>query len=484
MQQNALMTDFYQLTMAYGYWKAGMDQREAVFHLFFRSNPFQGGYTLTAGLESVIDYLEHYTFRADDLAYLEKLQSPDGSRYFEPAFLDYLSALQFSCDLDAMPEGSLAFPYEPLLRIQGPLLQCQLLESPLLNLTNFASLIATKASRLLQATEGDSILEFGLRRAQGPDGGLTASRSAYLGGCDSTSNVLAGKLFDIPVRGTHSHSWVMAFPTELASFETYAEHLGQNAVFLVDTYDTLTGIQHAINIGKRLQKEGKPLLAVRLDSGDLAYLSIQARRLLDKAGFQNTKIIATNVLDEWIISDLKKQGSKIDIWGVGTNLVTAKDEPALDGVYKLSAIKDERNEWRYTLKLSERSTKISNPGIPQVKRFFQGSEMVADMLYDVRHPPEGDYHLVDPFDPLRQKALPKETPSVDLLVPIFRKGERIYDVPSLESIRTKAQQELSRLHRGCKRFLHPHQYVVGMERGLHELKMGLIQEIKSSLLTN
>ena len=316
--------------------------------------------------------------------------------------------MKFTCDVEAMPEGSVAFPYEPLLRIQGPLIQCQILESPLLNLINFPSLIATKAARLRIAAKDDQILEFGLRRAQGIDGILTASRAAYIGGCNATSNVLAGKLFGIPVKGTHSHSWVMVFDDELESFKAFAQEMPANSVFLVDTYNTLEGVKKAIEVGHWLQSIGKKLKGIRLDSGDLAELSIKSRKLLDDAGFQETFILASNELDETLISDLKRQGAQINIWGVGTNLVTSKDQPALDGVYKLSAIRNPGEPWEYKLKLSEQMIKVSNPGILQVKRFNNKNINVADMVYDIHTDLGQNMTMVDPFDPTKQKNISKD----------------------------------------------------------------------------
>ena len=296
-QSLALLTDFYQLTMSYAYWKKRLDKKEAVFHLFFRRRTFNGGFTIAAGLESVVHYLENFHFEDSDLQYMSTLTGMDGQRLFCNEFFDYLSKMRFSCNVDAVPEGTAVFPYEPLIRIQGPLIQCQILESPLLNLINFPTLIATKAARICIAARGDPVLEFGLRRAQGIDGALTASRAAYIGGCDSTSNVMAGKLFGIPVKGTHSHSWVMVFDEEQDSFQAYAECLPNNCVFLVDTYDTLQGVKKAIEVGKWLREQGKKMIGIRLDSGDLAYLSIKSRELLDAAGFQDVIIMASNELD-------------------------------------------------------------------------------------------------------------------------------------------------------------------------------------------
>jgi nicotinate phosphoribosyltransferase len=483
-QSLALLTDLYQLTMSYAYWKKGLDKKEAVFHHCFRRHPFRGGFTVAAGLEWLMQYLENFKFVESDIQYLSTLKGANETPLFEPAFFDYLLNMRFSCDLDAVPEGTTVFPYEPLVRVQGPLIQCQILESPLLNLINFSTLIATKAARVCLAAKGDSVIEFGLRRAQGIDGSLTASRAAYIGGCDSTSSLLAGKLLGIPVKGTHSHSWVMVFDEELESFQAYAECLPDNCVFLVDTYNTLEGVKKAIEVGKWLRDRGKKMLGIRLDSGDLAYLSIKSRQLLDEAGFQSAAIVASNELDETIISELKKQGAQINVWGVGTNLVTGKDQPALDGVYKLSALRDNGSGWKYKLKLSEQMVKISNPGILQVRRFYSKSENIADAIYNTQNPIQGDCYIVDPLDPTRQKLLKKGVDYRDLLEPIFRAGKRVYTSPTLPEIRAKAKQELDLFHFGVKRFLNPHQYVVGMEKELYDLKVSLIKKIRSGFAQN
>lgn len=477
-QSLALLTDLYQVTMAYGYWKNGLQDKEAVFHLFFRKRPFGGGYTIAAGLELVIDYLKHFRFDESDLNYLSTLKGTDGKPLFEEAFFDYLAKMEFECDVDAVPEGTTVFPYEPMVRVKGPLIQAQLLETPILNLINFSSLIATKASRVCIAADGDEVLEFGLRRAQGIDGAITAARSAYIGGCTSTSNVLAGKLFGIPVRGTHSHSWVMTFDDEQESFQAFAEALPANCIFLVDTYNTLEGVQKAIEVGKWLKESGQRMLGIRLDSGDLAYLSKVSRRMLDEAGFEDAVIVASNELDETIIADLKKQGAKIAVWGVGTNLITAKDQPALDGVYKLSAVRDKGKDWQFRLKLSEQMTKISNPGVLQVRRFYNEIENVADAIFNEGDDLSSGCSLVDPLDSTRQKRVDANLKYKDLLVPIFRKGKCTYTLPKLSEIREHAKTELSRFHEGIKRFIFPHQYVVGLERSLYERKLELIKHIR------
>lgn len=484
-QSLALLTDLYQLTMSAGYWKKGIGEHEAVFHLFFRKPPFQGGFTIASGLENIVSYLQRFKIEASDLTYLETVCDNEGQRFFSSEFLDYLSKMKFSCDIDAVPEGTVVFPYEPLIRVQGPLIQCQILESPLLNLTNFSSLISTKAARMCIASKGDPIIEFGLRRAQGIDGALTASRAAYIGGCDSTSNVLAGKLFGIPVKGTHSHSWVMAFDDELESFQTYAETMPANCVFLVDTFDTIEGVKRAIEVGKWLKSKGKKLLGIRLDSGDLAQLSIKSREMLDEAGFPDAQIVASNELDEVLISELKRQGAQITIWGVGTHLITAHDQPALDGVYKLSAIRNAGGIWKYKLKLSEQMVKVSNPGILQIRRYASKKENVADVIYDIHtNLNNQDCQIVDPLDPTKHWELKKELRSYDLLVPIFRGGKLVYNLPSLDTIRANTQQELGRFPVGIKRFLNPHKYVVGMEKSLYDLKLDLIKAIRSKTSYN
>lgn len=477
----SLLTDLYQITMSYGYWKQGLDQHESVFHLFFRKPPFNGGYCIAAGLEAAIDYLENFQFDQSDLEYLGSLTSNEGKPLFEQEFLDYLSNMKFSCDVDAVPEGTPVFRYQPMLRIQGPLIQCQLLETPLLNLINFPSIIATKAARMSIAAKGEPVVEFGLRRAQGIDGALTASRAAYIGGCESTSNVLAGKLYGIPVRGTHSHSWVMVFDEEIESFEAFADSLPSNCIFLVDTFDTIEGVKKAIQVGLKLRERGYEMQGIRLDSGDLAYLSKESRRLLDEAGFPEAKIVASNELDEILISDLKRQGAEINVWGVGTNLVTAKDQPALDGVYKLSAIREPEGEWKYKLKLSEQMSKVSNPGILQVRRYYNEKENIADAVYDIGTDLTQGCTIVDPLDSTRSRTIDPVYQSRDLLEPIFRNGELVYQLPSIHEIREKAQKELSHFHDGIKRFLNPHQYVVGMEKSLYDLKVEIIKNIRSKI---
>jgi nicotinate phosphoribosyltransferase len=479
----ALLTDLYQLTMAYGYWKSGMADREAVFLHHFRKPPFGSGFTIACGLAPAIEFLERFRFAEDDLEYLGSLQGNDGNPLFEREFLDVLRRLELSCDVDAIPEGTAVFPHEPLLRVKGPLLQAQLLETPLLNLVNFQTLIATKAARVCRAAQGEPVLEFGLRRAQGIDGGMSAARAAYAGGCAATSNVLAGKHFGIPVKGTHAHSWVLSFDTELASFDAYARAMPNNCVFLVDTYDTLQGVRHAAEIGRRLRQQGHEMVGIRLDSGDLAWLSIEARRILDEAGFPHAQILASSELDEHLIESLKLQGARIAVWGVGTKLVTGDEDPALGGVYKLTAIRKPGGDWKHKVKLSEQAVKITTPGLLQVRRYGYpsdaGGEFMADMIWDelLGDPPPAPT-IVDPKDMTRRREIPAETPFHELLVPVFRQGRRVYDPPPLQDVRAHTLAQLDHFHPGIKRFVNPHQYPVGLEVGLFDLKTQLILEAR------
>jgi nicotinate phosphoribosyltransferase len=460
--------------MAYGYWKAGKDRDDAVFHLYFRENPFDGGYTIAAGLEEAIRYVEALRFNNDDLRYLATVTGNDGHRLFPDDFLAYLTNLNITLDIDAVPEGTVVFPQEPMLRVCGPILQAQIVETALLNIINFQSLIATKAARVVYAAKGDPVIDFGLRRAQGVDGALAASRAIYIGGCDATSNVIAGATYDIPVKGTHAHSWVMAFESELEAFEKYAEVQPNNCLLLVDTYNTLQGIEHAIEVGKRLRAKGHELIGIRLDSGDLAYLSIEARKMLDGAGFPKAAIAASNELDEHLIASLKDQGARINIWGVGTKLITAYDQPALGGVYKLSAMRPHGGDWEYRIKISEQAIKTSNPGMLQVRRFAD-----ADMIFDEL---AGDptHVIVDPLDLTRRRAVAADAQHEDLLVPIFRKGKRVYELPTIEQIRKRRAEQLDRFHPGIKRFVNPHRYPVGLEKHLFDLKTRLILEARGA----
>ena len=476
-QSLALLTDLYQLTMALGYWRAGRDRDDAIFHLFFRKNPFAGGYAVACGMEQVVEYVKGLRFEEADTSYLRTLTGHDGAPLFPNEFLSFLREMRFSCDIDAVPEGTVVFAQEPLIRVRGPLIECQLLETALLNIVNFQTIIATKAARICQAAAGDPVLEFGLRRAHGVDGALSASRAAYIGGCAATSNVLAGKLFGIPVRGTHAHSWVMSFDDELGAFEAYAEAMPNNCVFLVDTYDTLAGVEHAIEVGRRLRERGFRLLGVRLDSGDLAWLSVKARELLDRAGFPDAAIVASNDLDERAIQSLKSQGAKIAVWGVGTKLVTAYDQPALGGVYKLAAIRKSGGEWEHKIKVSEQAVKTSTPGHLQIRRYSLGEEFVGDMVYDELYGQECAA-IVDVKDPTRCKWFANGTTSEDLLKPLFKGGRFVGEQPPIAHLRERVKDQLSRLHAGIRRFDNPHEYPVGLEPRLHELKTRLVFEAR------
>ena len=457
----ALLTDLYQLTMAHGYWRGGLAEAEAVFQLTFRRCPFGGEFAVACGLAYVVDLLRDFRFESGDLDYLESLTGQDGRALFDPQFLLFLRERPFACDLDAIPEGTAVFPHQPLVRVRGPLWQAQVIETALLNIINFQTLVATKAARVCFAAAGDTVIEFGLRRAQGVDGGLAASRAAYIGGCHATSHLLAGKLFQIPVRGTHAHSWVMAYGDELAAFRAYAAAMPNNCVFLVDTYDTLQGIRHAVIVGKELRQQGHELLGVRLDSGDLGPLSIAGRKILDDGGFPAAAIVASNDLDEQEIVKLKAAGAQINVWGIGTKLVTAYDQPALGGVYKLAAMRDAQGVWQYRVKLSEQAIKTSNPGIQQVRRYLRDGLFAGDVIYD------------------ELMALPSTTDATavdqsDLLVPIFRQGECVYAPPTAAAARERTREQLARLNPAVTALAGATPYPVCLEPRLASVKASLI----------
>ncbi|MCX7121264.1 MAG: nicotinate phosphoribosyltransferase [Gammaproteobacteria bacterium] len=423
MDNSALLTDFYQMTMAYGYWQMGIHDDEAVFHLFFRRNPRRGDYVIASGLQSVIDYLNQFHFTDDDIDYLESLKNP----VFSTDFLSYLKTLRFTGEIDAIPEGSVVFGNEPLLRIKAPLILCQLLETPLINLINFSSAVATTASRMRSIAGNDVLFEFGLRRSQGPNGGLTASRAAYLGGFDGTSNMLAGQRFAVPVVGTMAHSWVMTFDNELTAFEEYARLIPENVILLVDTYNTLQGVDHAIAVGKKLKAQGQQLKGIRLDSGDLAQLSFVSREKLNQAGLIDTKIYASGDINEDRLLALKSAKAPIDGWGIGTHLSTSYEQPALDMVYKLGAIK-KNNAWQYKLKISENNVKTSDPGILQVKRIVENNKWLRDIIY---HETLGTANYAD---------------SKDLLIPVFRKGGCVAEKISLVQARQYCLEQVNQFN--------------------------------------
>lgn len=474
-QSLGLLTDLYQLTMAAGYWKTGIAEREVVFPLVFRENPFGGGYSVACGLETALDFLARFRFAGDDLDYLAGLTGNDGRPLFEPAFLDYLGALELTCDLDAVPEGTVVFPHEPLVRVRGPLAQCQILETSLLTIVNFQTLIATKAARVCQAAGEHGVIEFGLRRSQGVDGGMSAGRAAYVGGCVGTSNVLAGKRYGIPIMGTHAHSWVMSFPSESESFMAWARALPNNCVFLVDTYDTARGVENAIAAGRWLRGQGHEMMGVRLDSGDLGALARDARRRLDEAGFPNARIVASSDLDEHAIAALEASGAPIDLYGVGTRLATAYDQPALGGVYKLAAWR-EGGVWRHVIKLSEEKVKVSNPGVHQVRRFSgRDGGFLADVVYDEVSGISRPCTWFDAED--REHDAPADAESEDLLVPVLRRGRRVYDVPEISAVRRRTLAQLAGLPEGVRRLDEPDGYAVGLDRNLYGIKEELIAEL-------
>lgn len=438
-----LLTDLYQLTMAYGYYRQGLHRRRSIFHLYYRQPPFGGQMAVAAGLPLAVDLIRQYQFSAEDVQYLGRLTGDQGKPLFNEAFLNYLQRLRFSGDVWALPEGEMVFPNEPILRIEANLLEAQLLETALLNILNFSTLIATKAARI-KAIAGPSemVVEFGLRRAQGIDGGLTASRSAYLGGCDGTSNVWAGRYYQIPVKGTHAHSWVMVFPDEMTAFEAYAAVLPHNSTLLVDTYDTLEGTKKAIQVAQQLHAKGHRLLGIRLDSGDLAVLSKAARQLLDAAGLTEVAIVASNDLDEERIQALKAQGAPITIWGVGTRLVTAYDQAALGGVYKLAAIQDETGQWQAKIKGSEQAIKTSLPGKLQIRRYFdENGQPTASQIYNEWQGEPPAALAKDGGESSISAASYR-----DLLQPIFRDGAFVAQLPTLEESRQLAMDNYTAYH--------------------------------------
>lgn len=464
-----LMTDLYQLTMAYGYWKAERHNQRAAFNLFYRKPPFGGDFVLAAGLELAVDFLQQYRCSTGDIQYLGGLKGPTGEPLFDEGFLNYLQRMELGLDVYAMPEGTVAFPNQPLLRVEGPLLQCQLVETGLLTLINFSTLLATKAARIVEAARGDSVLEFGMRRSQGLDGAMTAARATYIGGCHATSNVMAGRLYGIPVKGTHAHSWVMCFEDELLAFQRYAEALPDNCIFLVDTYDTADGIRNAIRVGHWLRDNGHEMTGIRLDSGDLTELSKMARQLLDEAGFPQAAIVASNDLDEYQIKTLKEKGATINIWGVGTRLATAYGDPALGGVYKLAAVQNEKGEWENRIKRSEEIIKVTNPGLLQVWRGYRAAQPAGDILYDIRHGLNGkQLHR----EGRKEAQSLSEVEGGDLLQPVLKNGNLVYDFPGLPQVRAYAGQQWQQF-RSIDAANYPH----GLSEGLYAEKKSLMEAV-------
>lgn len=490
----ALATDFYQLTMAQGYYAHGLTGRGAIFHMFYRQPPFGGRYVVAAGQSSFADWLEKHRFSEGDIDFLASLRGSNDRPLFTEDFLVFLGRWRFRGSIEAVPEGTIIFPHEPLVRVRAPLLDAQLIETTLLTLMNFQTLVATKASRIRLAAGGDEVLEFGLRRAHGLNGGLSASRAAYIGGVDATSNVLAAARYGIPVRGTHAHSWVMAFDSEPEAFNAYIDQFPHNAVLLVDTYNSLEGVRNAIEAGRKLRQRGAELLGIRLDSGDLAYLSSQARRLLDDHGFQSTRIVASNDLDERLIASLKSQGAPIDVWGVGTKLATAFDEPALGGVYKLAAIENIEGETVERIKLSEQAAKTSLPGCLDIARLSQGLVHVGDVIFDTltEEPPSTAQKvitIISPEDPWKRKIISTRNTEIKLLLePLFENGRRIGRIEPVSAMRQRTLEGLAAFDRAIFRFDNPHAYPAGLSEELfrhrEEMRSHEFEIIKQRLSAN
>ena len=472
MRNLTMMTDLYQLTMMYGYYKNNIHRKPAVFDMFFRKLSEYSAYAVAAGLEQVIGYIENLHFEEEDLQYLDSLN------LFDREFLDQLRKLHFTGDISSVPEGTVVFPNEPILRVKAPLFEAQLIETALLNIINHQTLIATKASRVVYAAQGGSIMEFGLRRAQGPDAGIYGARAAIIGGCSATSNVLTGQLFGIPVKGTHSHSWVMSFPDELTAFRAYADAFPDACLLLVDTYNTLkSGIPNAITVFRELREKGHEPVGIRLDSGDLAYLTKKARAMLDEAGFPDAEITVSNDLDEYLIWDLRSQGARIDSYGVGTSLITSRDCPALGGVYKMSA-EEVNGRMIPKIKISENPEKITNPGYKKVVRIYNGKKKsVADliMLEEEEIDTGKPLTIFDPVDTWKKMTL-RNYSVRELLVPVFKNGQCIYKSPDLPDIQAYAKSELDTLWEEYKRLTNPHVFKVDLSQKLYDLKQNLLRQ--------
>ena len=473
-----LLTDLYELTMMQGYFEY-QENETVVFDVFFRNNPCTSGYSITAGLEQVIDYIKNLHFSYDDVDYLR------GLHMFSEEFLQYLSGYHFTGSIYAIPEGSVVFPKEPLLKVIAPIMEAQLVETAILNIINHQSLIATKASRVVFAAGDGGVMEFGLRRAQGPDAGLYGARAAMIAGCVGTSNVLTGKLFDVPVMGTHAHSWIMSFPDEYTAFMAYSELYPDACTLLVDTYDTLkSGVPNAIRVFDTLKKKGIPQkrIGIRLDSGDLAYLSKQARRMLDDAGYPEATICASNDLDEYLIHDLKMQGAAIDSWGVGTHLITSKDCPSFGGVYKLAAIQDKNGEFIPKIKLSENTEKITNPGNKTIYRIYEkeSKKVKADLICfaDETVDTTKDLLLFDPLETWKKTKLKAGTFTVrEMMKPVFINGECVYQSPSVMEIASYCKKEKETLWDETKRLFNPHQVYVDLSETLYSVKKELLDQM-------
>lgn len=478
-QNLTLMTDLYELTMMQGYFKNKDRNENVIFDAFYRTNPCGGGYAISAGLEQVIQYIKELRFDEADIKYLASLG------IFEADFLEYLRDFRFTGDIYAIPEGTVMFPREPIIKVIAPIMQAQLVETAILNIINHQSLIATKAARVCYAAKGDGIMEFGLRRAQGPDAGTYGARAAMIGGCVGTSNVLCGQLFDVPVKGTHAHSWIMSFPDEYTAFKTYAQMYPSACILLVDTYDTLkSGVPNAIKVFREMKKAGESLsyYGIRLDSGDLAYLSKKARKMLDDAGFTDAVISASNDLDEYLIDSLKAQGAAITSWGVGTNLITSKDNPSFGGVYKLAAIQGPDGEFIPKIKLSENTEKVTNPGNKKIYRIYdkESGKIKADLicLEDEVFTDEQDILLFDPAEPWKKTKLKAGTFTIrPIMVQVFDKGECCYESPKVMDIRAYCQRELDTLWDETKRLVNPQKVYVDLSPKLYDIKISLLEKM-------
>ena len=473
-----LLTDLYEMTMMQGYFKNN-NNRTVVFDSFYRTNPSDGGYAICAGVEQVIEYIENLHFDDDDINYLRSLH------IFDEDFLAYLADFHFSGDIYAVPEGSVIFPREPLIKVIAPIMEAQLIETAILNIMNHQCLIATKAARVCYAAAGDGVMEFGLRRAQGPDSGTYGARAAIIGGCKGTSNVLAGQMFDVPVLGTHAHSWIMSFPDEYTAFKEYARLYPNACTLLVDTYDTLSsGIPNAIRVFTEMRQAGIPLTnyGIRMDSGDLAYLSKKVRRMLDDAGFEDAVISASNDLDEYLIQSLKSQGATITSWGVGTNLITSKDCPAFGGVYKLAAISDNDGNFIPKIKLSENTEKVTNPGNKTFYRIYdkENGKIKADLicLADETFDVSEEMTLFDPNEPWKKTTLSSDSYTMtEMLVPVIQDGKRIYNTPSVMEIQRICNAQKDTLWDENKRFINPSQIHVDLSQKLYDMKQSLLSRI-------
>lgn len=474
----AMLTDLYQLTMAQGYWDHGVGGTEACFHMYFRSYPFKGGYAIACGTDQLAEMVESYRFDDEAIGYLSEVRSAEGRPLFGRDFLEYLRGFRLGVDIDAVLEGTVVFPNEPLVRVRGSILECQLLETALLNCINFETLIATKAARVCQAAEAP-VAEFGLRRAQGAAGGVWASRAAVVGGCASTSNVLAGQMFGLPVSGTHGHSWVMSFPDELSAFRAYAESFPDNCVLLVDTYDVEQGVRNAITVGLEMRERGQRLAGIRIDSGDLAWLAKGARRTLDEAGLSDCGIVLSNDLDEYAIKSIRDEGAQVAGWGVGTKLACAYDQPTLGGVYKLGATREPGGAWKDHVKITGSAQKLTTPGVLDVRRYFYDNGLIAgDMVFDVNYGVGECETIVDPHDALRRKKLAGMR-FEPLLAPFARGGNVVLETSQRDALaaRDRARAGLATLDETQKRMLNPHTYPVGLERTLFDRRQELVARL-------